>query len=230
MWSFSWGFQYQLTPSSTLEASYVGSRSYNLNMNKDYNNPSLDVRKTCNYLEGGNASFCNSTVPNPFKGIDAFNGTSYYTANTISYYQMTRPFPQFSGTLQQYGLNNSWIKYNSLQINYNLRVRGGLNITGNYTLAKQIEQWGYMDVFTDTQQQGPYFLDKPQVLKITAIWDLPFGEGKKFGAGATGITKRLISGLGVHHVLQRQLPGISGQPAVERDHAEGSGQGRRRRL
>ncbi len=230
VWSFSWGFQYQVTKSSTIEASYVGSRSYNLNMNRDYNIPSLDVRKTCNYLEGGSAAFCNQQVPNPFKGIPAFNGTSYYTANTISYYQMQLPFPQFSGTLQQYGKNNSWIKYNSLQVNYNLRMRGGLNIAGNYTLAKQIEQWGYMDVFTNTPQQSPYFLDKPQVLKITAIWDLPFGEGKKFGAGSQRYRQARDFRMGIHDVLQRQLRGIPGQPPQQRIHAEGCGQGFRRHL
>jgi hypothetical protein len=194
VWQFSLGFQYQTTPSSTLDVSYVGSRSYNLNMNADYNNPTLDVRKTCNLLEGGRPATCNATYPNPFRGIEAFAGTSYYTASTISYYQLNRPFPQFSGTLQQYGRNDSWIKYNSLQINYNWRTRRGINLLANYTLSKQIEEWGLNDPFTKTYQQGPYTLDRPQLLKLTAVWSLPFGEGQKFGAGTRGIAKRLISG------------------------------------
>jgi hypothetical protein len=194
VWSFSWGFQYQVTKNSTVEASYVGSRSFNLNMNADYNIPSLDVRKTCNYLEGGNAALCNQQVPNPFKGIAAFNGTGYYTANTVSYFQMARPFPQFNGALQQYGRNDSWIKYNSLQINYNLRLRSGLTVLGNYTLSKQMEEWGFNDRYRNVYQQGPYTLDRPQVLKLTAIWELPFGEGQHFGAGAHGVAKKLISG------------------------------------
>jgi len=194
VWSFSWGFQYQLTNNSTIEASYVGSRSFNLNMNADYNIPSLDIRKTCNYQEGGNAALCNSQVPNPFKGIPAFNGTGYYTANTVSYFQMLRPFPQFSGALQQYGRNDSFIRYNSLQINYNLHVRSGLTLLGNYTLSKQIEEWGLNDPYNKVYQQGPYTLDRPPVIKLTAIWELPFGEGKKFGAGTHGVTKKVISG------------------------------------
>ena len=210
VWSFSWGFQYQLTKSSTIEASYVGSRSYDLNMNADYNIPSLAVRKSCNYLDGGNAAACNAQVPNPFKGIPAFNGTNFFTANTISYYQMTLPFPQFSGTLQQYGRNDSWIKYNSLQVNYNLRIRSGLNITANYTLAKQMEEWGLNDPFNKVYQQGPYFLDKPQVLKITTIYDLPFGKGRKFGAGAHGFVDRLISGWEVTNFFNDSF---SGYPA-----------------
>ncbi len=194
VWQFSVGFQYQVNETSMLDVSYVGSRSYNLNMQKDYNIPSLAVRKTCNYLEGGNAALCNQQVPNPFKGIDAFRGTSYYTNNTISYYQMTRPFPQFSGNLLQQGRNDSTISYNSFQLNYNWRMRNGISLLANYTLAKQIEEWGFNDAFTDTYQRGLYFLDRPQVIKLTAIFDLPFGEGKRWGAGSPTFVKKLISG------------------------------------
>ncbi len=107
---------------------------------------------------------------------------------------MALPFPQFSGVLSQQGRNDSWIRYNSLQVNYNLRVRSGITFMGNYTLSKQIELSGFNDKFTNTYQQGPYSLDRPQVLKLTAIWELPFGEGKKFGAGTHGFAKRVISG------------------------------------
>lgn len=194
VWSFSFGFHYQVSQASTLEASYVGSRSYDLNMNADYNIPSLAVRKTCNWLEGGRAPTCDAQVTNPYKGIAAFNGTGYYTANTISYFQMQRPFPQFSGALQQYGRNDSWIKYNSLQINYNWRSRAGLTLLANYTLSKQMEEWGLNDPYTQTYQQGLYLLDRPQVLKATVVWELPFGQGKRFGASTRGVLNRLISG------------------------------------
>jgi len=194
VWQFSVGFQYQTTKDSTLEVSYVGSRSYNLNMNAQYNIPSLSVRQSCNLLEGGDPNVCNANYPNPFKGIAAFNGTSYYTSNTISYYNLTRPFPQFNGDLTQYGRNDSWIKYNSLQINYNWRTRHGVNILANYTLSKQIEEWGFNDRWTNTYQEGPYYLDRPQVFKVNAIYHLPFGEGQALASGAHGLVNKLISG------------------------------------
>jgi hypothetical protein len=176
-----------------LDVSYVGSRSYNLNMQKEYNIPSLEARKTCNYLEGGNAARCNQQVPNPFKGIEAFRGTNYFTANQISYWQMNRPFPQFSGALTQYGRNDSWISYNSLQISYNWRMRSGLSLVTNYTLSKQIEEWGFNDPYLNVYQRGLYTLDRPHVIKATAVYDLPFGEGKRFGS-SSGVAKHLISG------------------------------------
>ncbi len=194
VWQFSFGFQYQATKNSNLDVSYVGSRSFNLNMSAQYNIPTLAVRKQCNLLEGGLPANCNATYPNPYKGISAFNGTSWYTANTVSYYQLNRPFPQFSGDLTQYGRNDSFIRYNSLQINYNLRMRGGLTLLANYTLSKQVEEWGFNDRWTNTYQQGPYYLDRPQIVKITAMYELPFGKGRRFLGNANRFVDRLVSG------------------------------------
>jgi hypothetical protein len=194
LWSYSFGFQYQVTQASTLDFSYVGSYSYNLNSQKDYNLPSLDFRKQCNAFEGGSGAYCDQQVPNPFKGIEAFRGTSFFTADTLSRFQMARPFPQFNGNLTERGLNSSHINYNSLQVNYNFRFHGGLNLLGNYTWSKQIETWGYNDPYTDVQQKSLYFLDRPHVIKLTTVYDLPFGDGKKWGASAPGFVRKLTSG------------------------------------
>jgi len=194
VWSMQLGFQYLVTRTSTLDFSYVGTRSTDLNMEKDYNLPPLDLRQACNGLQGGRGDFCDAQVPNPFKGIAAFTGTSFFSSNTISRWQMDRLFPQFNGTLLQRGRNDSEIYYDSLQINYNMRFRGGVNLLGNYTLSKQIEQWGFNDPYNNVYQRGLYLLDRPQVLKTTVVYELPFGQGKHWGAGTSGLVKKLISG------------------------------------
>ena len=194
VWSFSYGFQYQVSKASTLEASYVGSRSYDQTMQKDYNIPSLDFRKQCNIYDGGSPIYCNQNVPNPFQGLPAFIGTSYYTSTTISRFNLARPFPQFSGNMTQLGRNDSSIRYDSLQINYNVRLRGGLTLLGNYTLSKQMEEWGFNDPYNNVYQQGLYTVDRPQVLKMTAVYALPFGTGKHFLGGTKGFVGKLVSG------------------------------------
>lgn len=191
---FSMGFQYQTSKTSTIEFSYVGSRSRGLNDERDYNIPSLDFRKQCNLLEGGSASYCDAQVPNPFKGIEAFRGTSYFTANNISRFSMNRPFPQFNGAMQQKGLDTSDIWYNSLQVNYNQRVGDDLTIVTNYTFSKMVEQWGFNDPYAGVAQRGLYFLDRPHYFKFTSVYELPFGKGKKFAGGASGATDKLLSG------------------------------------
>jgi hypothetical protein len=75
-----------------------------------------------------------------------------------------------------------------------MRLRGGLSLVGNYTLSKQVERSNFNDVYTGTMQQGLYHLDRPHVLKLTAIYELPFGEGKRWGAGSNTFVRKLISG------------------------------------
>ena len=191
---FSLGVQYQTTKTSNLEINYVGSRSLDLNNQRDYNIPSLDFRKRCNPLEGGSVDFCNALLPNPFKGIDAFRGTTHFTADNLSRFDLNRPFPQFNGNLLQQGMNGSQAWYNSVQVNFNQRVGGGLMLLTNYTFSKTVERFGWNDPYANIQQQGLYFNDRPHFFKLTAIYELPFGKGKKFGAGANGFLQKLIGG------------------------------------
>jgi hypothetical protein len=195
VFSFSFGFQYQTTKSSTLEVSYVGNRTYDLQSGgNDFNLLFPDFEKQCNLYRGGNPNFCLQTVPNPFRNNPLFLGQNLYTSATISRANLARQFPQFDGGLTRTGRSNAWLRYNSLQINYNMRWRGGLSVVANYTLSKQVEASNIVDNYTDYLQQGLYFLDRPHVLKGTVIWELPFGEGKKWGAGTNKFVRKVISG------------------------------------
>lgn len=209
IWQFSFGFQFQVTKTSTLDLSYVGSRTYDGEMEKNINLQTLADRKKCNPLEGGSVAYCDAPLPNPFKGIEAFRGTSFFTDNTLSRWQMLRPMPQFSGGLLMQGRDESRIWYNSFVAVYNLRLRGGINLLGNYTFSKQIEQWGYNDDIAGVQQRGPYFLDRPHAFKLTAVYELPFGKGKRFGSGTGGFANKLISGWEFTTIYINQ----SGRPA-----------------
>ena len=190
---FSAGFQRQITPTSTLEVTYVGSRTIGANNERDFNVPSLAFRQQCNLLEGGDPEYCNAGVPNPFRGVAGFEGTPFYDATTVSRYQMNRAFPQFSGMMQERGLNTSRIWYNSMQINFNQRIGSDLTLLGNYTFSKMVERWGYNDPVANVARQGLYFNDRPHYVKFNTVYDLPFGRGKKFG-GTMGRGMNLLLG------------------------------------
>ncbi|HYP14361.1 MAG TPA: TonB-dependent receptor, partial [Bryobacteraceae bacterium] len=193
--SFSYGFQFQPSQNSTIDASYVGSRSQGLNDEREINHPSPEFRAQCNIFEGGSPAFCNEQLPNPFRGIEAFRGTSLYTANTMRRYDLMRPYPQYgNNNMLMRGLNTSKIWYNSLQLNYNHRLRSGLTLLANYTLSKMVERFGYDDPVRGIPGQGLYFNDRPHYLKFSTVWELPFGQGRAIGGGATGFLNKLISG------------------------------------
>ncbi len=191
---FSFGVQYQPTSTSTFDVSYVGSRTVGANDEKQFNIPSLEFRKQCNLQEGGSPIYCDAQVTNPFKGVPAFAGTGYFTASTIARSAMARPYPQFNGVLLEQGRNDSNIWYNSLQVNYNMRVGRGLTLISNYTWSKMVERWGYNDPYAKVQQQGLYFNDRAHIFKFSTVYELPFGKGKRFGSGVRTWVDKLIGG------------------------------------
>lgn len=206
---FSAGFQIELPKSSTVEVSYVGSRTKKLQTQwENWNEPPLEFRKQCNWLEGGRPSYCNELLPNPFKGLEPFRGTTYFTADKIRRYDLMRPYPQF-GEITQRGRNDGGIWYNSLQIQFQTRFRGTLNILATYTLSKQVEQWGWTDPFSFAPQRGPYFVDRPHRFTLTNVWELPFGRGRKFANTSHPFWSRLVSGWEVNSFFQWE----SGRPA-----------------
>src|SRR5262249_52952350 len=119
---FSLGIQYQLPWDSRVELSYVGNRTKNLQTNRPFNEPDLAMRQKCNFLEGGSPAFCNEGLPNPFKGIEQFRGTNFFTSDTLSRWDLSRPYPEFGG-ITEVGRNDGSINYDSFQVTFEKRSR-----------------------------------------------------------------------------------------------------------
>ncbi|MEK7751975.1 MAG: TonB-dependent receptor [Acidobacteriota bacterium] len=200
---FSFGFQYELPLRSAIEVSYAGNRAHKLETNWQYNEPNLEWRTKCYPLEGGNPSYCDALVPNPFYNLEPFAGTGSGTSPTVSRNSLARPYPAF-GSLTQRGRNDGKAWYNSMQVTYQLRGIGGLNLNLAYTLSKMIEQGrNFTDgsgnnSFLDNQrmiiQRGIYQFDRPHVVKIGSVWELPFGKGKRLFNTPHSLWSRLASG------------------------------------
>ena len=191
---FSLGVQLQVTKSSSLDISYVGSRTRNGQTALGSNLPSADFRRGCNPLEGGRVSFCDELLTNPFLGLDAFRGTNYFSQPRISRYDLNRPFPQFQNDLNQQGVNFNRFWYNSMQVAYLLRFRAGLTMNTNYVFSRHIERNGFTDPFNRVGNQGPSQIDRPHALKFSAVYELPFGRGQKFLNSVNGFANRLVNG------------------------------------
>jgi len=206
---FSLGFQFQLNPKSVLDVSYIGSITRDRETSRAFNLPSADFMRRCDALQGGLPTFCNDQLPNPFRGVDAFRGTAFFTAPTLSRFQLNRPYPQFNGNLTRDGLNSGRIDYHSLQVNYNVRM-SGLTLITNYTWSRMLDADGFIDHVNGVQQRSLYFNDRPHVFKLTGSYEMPFGKGKRFASGANGIVDKFISGWQVTSFFQW----ASGEPAA----------------
>lgn len=190
---FSFGFQYALPGHSKIDASYVGSRGKNLESSQSVNFIPLGLRQQCDAWEGGTASYCQALIANPFYQLAPFSGTSYYSSPTLARSTLSTPYPQFGGiTMNDKNANASW--YNSFQVSYEVRAKNGLTLVANWTLSKQVYQNGYNDIQQLVPERSIYQYDQPESVKFSAVYELPFGKGKRFWNTSHRFVSRLVSG------------------------------------
>src|SRR5260370_557333 len=137
--------------------------------------------------------------------------------------QLDRPFPQYTGVnLNGQGCCGS--TYQSLQATVVRRFAGGGTMLVAYTNAKllantdsltswlegggtggvgQVQDWNNLKAERSLASQ-----DASQRLVISYVLDLPFGHGKQFLSGVSGVGDKLVSGWGIDGVtiFQRGLP------------------------
>jgi hypothetical protein len=147
---------------------------------------------------------CRMTGTNFSPCADAgFNAPGPYPMNFFRH----NPFANGTNLLD----DNQWGTYHGLQLEARRSFSSGLTVNANYVWSKTLGD--YFDV-PDSDNSSNYTtlrnrnLDKrpsPFDLRhaFTMYWsyDLPFGQGRRFGGGANGLVNRIISGWtlgGVH--------------------------------
>jgi hypothetical protein len=184
-----------------VEVSYVGSRSKKLQTSTSLNNPGLSVRQSCNPLEGGSPAYCNAPIANPYFGLEHFAGTSIGTSPTLSRYDLSRPFNQF-GSISLLGGNKGKLWYDSMQVNYSIRAAKSLNLSLAYTFSKQMEGTSYRDEFKGIMNHQVASMNLPHQLRVSTIYQLPFGKGQHFLGNAGWLLDALVGGWEQSTILQ----------------------------
>lgn len=217
-WNYSLGVERQFLRNDVVNISYVGSRLYNgdcsnnsfLGPCPNINHESPTAMTTCNPENGGRYENCsNNNVANPFKGIDAFKGSSYYSSSTINALNLTRPFPEFTDmTMWQANTAHTW--YNSLQVTGKHKMSNSLVVHGTWTWSKMMDEGG----FTDTTFNIPFRqIDRNDIthrVTLSGVYMLPVGHGRSFMPNANRIVNGAIGGweLGSMYIYQSGAPWI----------------------
>jgi Carboxypeptidase regulatory-like domain len=163
--SWSLKVEQQVTPSTSLGVSYIGSHGYHELLSVDANLPTPTICP---------ASPCPSTYP---------AGTLYYPTNAAlqnnAVWNTTHWFSQ--------GISS----YNGLEVDVNRRVGHGLQFRGVYTFSKALDDGDNMN--TSVATNSPAFVANPLDPKadygrasfdvrhagvLNATYDLPFGRGE----------------------------------------------------
>jgi hypothetical protein len=203
---FSLGIQRLLPWRTTVEVTYVGSRTrQESNTWGGFNEPPLALRNQCDPSKGGTPAFCNELLPNPFFQVPGFEGTARFTSPTLSRYELSRPFPQF-GRITMLDRNDGRIWYNSAQVLVNKRVSEGISLAGTYTWSKMIEEngggnqvggAGTQPVLTDVDrivQRSAYGSDQRHRITISGVYRLPLGRDRRFLSTASPVVDAIAGG------------------------------------
>jgi hypothetical protein len=223
---YSFGIEQQYPYGVKVDASYVGSRTVNVNTNDNQAGGARNINvlsasqltqlqqaavagnfKQTSGLYSGTANlnaYLGATFPNPFAGLLPGSGLN---GSTISRQQLLLPYPQFLGvSYGQESVGRIW--YDSLQLSVEKRYAHGLTILGAYTWSKTLEALAFLN----PQDAAPFknigSQDRPQRLVISAVYELPFGRGHHFLANDNRLTELAVGGweLNFWEVIQSGTP------------------------
>ncbi len=184
---YSIDLQMELPMRIALTAGYLGSRSERLGTGGT-NNLGININQIpAEHMALGSALL--QLVPNPFFGNPAFGALN--RSATITRGQLLRPYPQFTDiTVLRAGLARA--RYNAFVLKFDRRFGAGWAANVNYTLSRmQDNQVGEGNFFSSRssvplnssdldQEFGLSLLDQKHRLNITATYELPFGQGRRF--------------------------------------------------
>jgi hypothetical protein len=177
---FSAGVQRELPWRVSLEATYAGSRSYDLEAGFNaYNEPSAEFQRQCDVTQGGSRTFCDQLIANPFFGVAGFEGTNRFTDPTLSRFELSRPFPAF-GAITQNQNNVGKLTYDSFQFVANKRWTKGVTINASYTFVPRWnEVGGYVDAVSGLLNDTVYFSHRPHRITGSGVWELPWKRDER---------------------------------------------------
>ncbi len=187
-WNFT--LERTVTSSSLVRATYHGVVGVKM-LSRQQSQNQLDPRHWATYgaLLGQPVS---AVINNPTVVAAGFKLPYASFPTNLQLQQALRPFPQFADINSNAGgQNDGHSTYHALETSFEHRFDKGLFLMASYTFCKLISTTNGEDAnrTSDGAVQNHYYraLDKavanqdtPHNLRISYVYDLPFGKGKKF--------------------------------------------------
>ncbi len=200
-WNLS--IQHEIVSNLLLEVGYTGAKGTGLSVN--FASPNMlreeDLRIGAGLLE---------RVSNPFFGVIT-DPSSPLSKQTVARNQLLRPFPQFRNISLEKGSYANSI-YHALQARIDRRFANGLTFLASYTASKLIDDsstsgTGLLPPYAFIQQwhnraaeRSLSVTDVSQRFVFSALYELPFGRGRRFGGGMGKLADFLAGGWQVNGI------------------------------
>ena len=194
--SWNYSIEQQLNRNMSLRVGYVGSHGYHSIIDIDANTiPQQTCSDPAGCLAGG--------IRSP--GVLVPQGTKYFPRETRHNSYLANAYIWYAGGISS---------YNALQTDLTKRLSSGLVFRANYTFSKNLDD-GSGIASSQSQNQNQSVMDPRHPLRDygrsaldfrhqgsgSFSYELPFGNGKRFGNGLTGIAGKLAGGWQVNGIV-----------------------------
>jgi hypothetical protein len=170
-WSF--GLQRSLPGQYVLDVSYVANRSTNIGATRQINNTPAQYLSTQLVRDQKTIDYLTAQSPSPFSGLNPVYSSQISRANLL------RPYPQFGDISVSQPIGYSW--YHSLQVRGEKRFSQGYTLQIGYTYSKFMQATEFLNPTDATPYRVVSDMDRPHVLTLSGLWELPVGRGRRFG-------------------------------------------------
>jgi carboxypeptidase family protein len=203
--TYSLRVERELSPNTSLSVGYVGSHGYHELIGVDANAPQPVVCP---------ASPCPSNFPNTavwgaLAGTAVPAGTFFIAPGT------KKPNPAIANTWTWFSEGTS--SYNSLQVDLKRRFSHGLTVRGVYTWSKSLDDGDSVNAtaaanavallsnpFDPRADWGLATYDVRHLGVVTATYDLPVGQGRRYLGSEGGILGQVVSGWTLNSIVTAQ--------------------------
>ena len=193
-----------------LEVAYAGSRGWDLTTGGggqageiDFNAIPVQYLSTSPVRDQATIDFLAQLVTNPLANLIPGTGSN---GATIARSQLLRPYPQF-GNVRSFD-DDGTSEYNSAQAKIEKRFTRGYTVLAAYTWSKFTERVFKVNPSDSGYENRLSEFDVPHRVALSGIWEVPFGNGRRWASGASGISNALIGGWSLQAIGQFQ----SGRP------------------
>ncbi|MDX1979518.1 MAG: hypothetical protein SFV51_04560, partial [Bryobacteraceae bacterium] len=176
-WSYS--IQFEPMPRSVVEIGYQGNRATRVRVNTQLNPIPREYLSTLPVRDTATINSLTAAIPNPFRGIAGFRGTALFNNANTTRAQLLRSAPHFGDLSTGLPAGSTW--YHAFTARFERRFSQGLLLQANYTWSKAMDAAAYLNPADDIPTHVISDLDRTQRFTLAAMYELPFGRGKRFG-------------------------------------------------
>lgn len=200
-WELS--IQRELPSGFVVDVGYMGNRGTAIEINRNINAVPNEYLSTSFFRDNATNSNLTANVKNPFAGL--LPGTTM-NGSTTQKQNLLKPYPQFGTITTTTNQGYSW--YHSLQMAVRKRFSQGYTLDATYTLSKFMQATEYLNAADPMPVETISDHDTPHRFTISSIYELPFGRGRRFLAGANPFVREVVGGWQIQGIYVFQ----SGRP------------------